>query len=287
MLRHTVDSALTAASLATDRSQELGLELRGVARVGHLSLPREGEEGQGEGMVEVGSTVDNLVRVAGGVAVGQAVLLVGEAGVGNTSVVGELARRTGRTLYTLQVHFTSSPAHLLTSSPPHLLTCLSAHLITCSSAHMLSYSPAHPVMLQVSDSMDERLVVACTAPRGSSPAPSHRSHLSSLDRDKMPQHITDRLDCAGFGVFFTCQFQNCFRFCSRTIKNHKAKLLAHMPFLECKKVTFPICVTKIIITFNSSILFGNILGEVLPSPPCQTFYIEGLVKLRMNIFLFN
>ena len=117
VLRHTVDSAMTAAALATDRSQEqeLGLELRGVARVGHLSLPREGEEGLEEGMVEVGSTVENLVRVAGGVAVGQAVLLVGEAGVGKTSVVRELARRTGRTLLTLQVHH--SLAHFITCLP--------------------------------------------------------------------------------------------------------------------------------------------------------------------------
>ena len=28
---------------------------------------------------------------------------------------------------------------------------------------------------------------------------------------------------------------------------------------------------------------GNILGEVLPSPPCQTVYTESLVMLGMNI----
>ena len=35
-------------------------------------------------MVEVGSTVEKLVRVVGGMAMGQAVELLGEAGVGKT-----------------------------------------------------------------------------------------------------------------------------------------------------------------------------------------------------------
>ena len=54
-------------------------------------------------LVEVGSTLDNLVQAAGAVAVGQPVLLVGEAGVGKTSLVRELAHRTGKELLTLQV----------------------------------------------------------------------------------------------------------------------------------------------------------------------------------------
>ena len=56
-------------------------------------------------MVEVGSTMENLVQVAGAVAIGQPVLLVGEAGVGKTSLVRELAGRTGKELLTLQVGF--------------------------------------------------------------------------------------------------------------------------------------------------------------------------------------
>ena len=56
-------------------------------------------------MVEVDSTVENLVQVAGAVAIGQPVLLVGEAGVGKTSLVRELAGKTGKELLTLQVDF--------------------------------------------------------------------------------------------------------------------------------------------------------------------------------------
>ena len=49
--------------------------------------------------------MENLGEIAGAVAIGQQVLLVGEAGVGKTSLVRELAGRTGKELLTLQVGF--------------------------------------------------------------------------------------------------------------------------------------------------------------------------------------
>ena len=87
----------------------LEMELTGVTRLQHLSLLREQQEGSravsGAEMAEVGSTVENLGEIAGAVAIGQQVLLVGEAGVGKTSLVRELAGRTGKELLTLQVGF--------------------------------------------------------------------------------------------------------------------------------------------------------------------------------------
>jgi ABC-type glutathione transport system ATPase component len=101
-----VEIPLAAAGPATDTEQAPGLTLgpgARVARVGHLSLLREGEEGPGPGLVEVASTREGLARVAGAVAAGRPVLLVGEAGAGKTGLVRELARRAGRQLLTLQV----------------------------------------------------------------------------------------------------------------------------------------------------------------------------------------
>ena len=111
IVQYEVKEHLDISRLAEDTEQmpALEMELRGVTRLQHLSLLREQQEGSrgvsGAEMVEVGSTVENLVQVAGAVAIGQPVLLVGEAGVGKTSLVRELADRTGKELLTLQVGF--------------------------------------------------------------------------------------------------------------------------------------------------------------------------------------
>ena len=109
IVQYEVKEHLGISKLAEDTEQmpALDMELTGVTRLQHLSLLREQQEGfrgvSGTEMVEVGSTVENLVQVAGAVAIGQPVLLVGEAGVGKTSLVRELAGRTGKELLTLQV----------------------------------------------------------------------------------------------------------------------------------------------------------------------------------------
>ena len=112
VVQYEVREHLDVSQLAEDTKQlpALEMELTGVARLQHLSLLREQQDGgnggvSGAEMVEVGSTVENLVQVAGAVAIGQPVLLVGEAGVGKTSLVRELAGRTGKELLTLQVVF--------------------------------------------------------------------------------------------------------------------------------------------------------------------------------------
>ena len=112
IVQYEVKEYLDISQLAEDTEQmpALEMELTGVTRLQHLSLLREQQEGgcmgvSGSEMVEVGSTVENLVQVAGAVAIGQPVLLVGEAGVGKTSLVRELADRTGKELLTLQVDF--------------------------------------------------------------------------------------------------------------------------------------------------------------------------------------
>ena len=110
IVQYEVKEHLDRSQLAEDTEQlpALEMELTGVTRLQHLSLLREQQEGgclglSGTEMVEVGSTVENLLQVAGAVAIGQPVLLVGEAGVGKTSLVRELAGRTGKELLTLQV----------------------------------------------------------------------------------------------------------------------------------------------------------------------------------------
>ena len=108
-IEYEVKEHLDLGQLAEDSEQlpALEMDLTGVARLQHLSFLREtqgnSEDVLNSELVEVGSTLDNLVQVAGAVAVGQPVLLVGEAGVGKTSLVRELARRTGKELLTLQV----------------------------------------------------------------------------------------------------------------------------------------------------------------------------------------
>ena len=105
LITYKVQELLQAGALAQDfqQEQEMVLEQEQVARVGHLALVREGKEGKGASLVEVPSTCQALSDVAGAVAVGRPVLLLGEAGSGKTSLVRELARKTGRTLLTLQV----------------------------------------------------------------------------------------------------------------------------------------------------------------------------------------
>ena len=109
IVQYEVSEHLDISRLAEDREQmpALDMELTGVTRLQHLSLLKEQKQDRRgvsiSEMVEVGSTVENLVQVAGAVAIGQPVLLVGEAGVGKTSLVRELAGRTGKELLTLQV----------------------------------------------------------------------------------------------------------------------------------------------------------------------------------------
>ena len=111
VMQYTVNEHLDISRLAgsTEQMPALEMELTGVTRLQHLSLLKEQQEGRrgvsSTEMVEVGSTVENLLQVAGAVAIGQPVLLVGEAGVGKTSLVRELAGRTGKELLTLQVDF--------------------------------------------------------------------------------------------------------------------------------------------------------------------------------------
>ena len=111
IVQYEVKEHLDISRLTEDAEQmpALEMELTGVTRLQHLSLLREQQEGSravsSAEMVEVDSTVENLVQVAGAVAIGQPVLLVGEAGVGKTSLVRELAGRTGKELLTLQVGF--------------------------------------------------------------------------------------------------------------------------------------------------------------------------------------
>ena len=108
VMQYTVNEHLDISRLAgsTEQMPALEMKLTGVARLQHLSLLKEQQEGRGTSgtqMIEVSSTVENLVQVAGAVAIGQPVLLVGEAGGGKTSLVRELAARTGKELLTLQV----------------------------------------------------------------------------------------------------------------------------------------------------------------------------------------
>ena len=111
IVQYEVSEHLDISRLAEDREQmpALEMELTGVTRLQHLSLLKEQQEGRrgvpSSDMVEVESTVENLLQVAGAVSIGQPVLLVGEAGVGKTSLIRELAGRTGKELLTLQVDF--------------------------------------------------------------------------------------------------------------------------------------------------------------------------------------
>ena len=58
------------------------------------------------GLVSVASTRHNLECVGTAVSVGQPVLLLGDVGVGKTSLVMEWAARTGQKVVTLQVPMT-------------------------------------------------------------------------------------------------------------------------------------------------------------------------------------
>ena len=97
-----------AALLAVDCPQlAVSQEVTKVTALDHVSLVKVGSGGKGSGLVEVESTRSNLRHLAAGVSVGQPVLISGEVGVGKTSLVTELAARTGRQLLTLQVSDTT------------------------------------------------------------------------------------------------------------------------------------------------------------------------------------
>ena len=48
---------------------------------------------------------------------------------------------------------------------------------------------------------------------------------------------------SAFFQVFACRFQNCFRNCSRTVKNQDTNFVSHVPFLESKNFTFRSYVT--------------------------------------------
>ena len=77
-----------------------------VASIKHVSLPKcsaRHQQQQVSCMIEVDSARHNLEMVGAAVSVGQPVLLVGEVGVGKTSLVLEWGARTGQEVVTLQV----------------------------------------------------------------------------------------------------------------------------------------------------------------------------------------
>ena len=77
-----------------------------VASIKHVSLPKcstRHQQQQESCMIEVDSARHNLEMVGAAVSVGQPVLLVGEVGVGKTSLVLEWGARTGQEVVTLQV----------------------------------------------------------------------------------------------------------------------------------------------------------------------------------------
>ena len=109
LLKYNLQLPAQSALLAVDRPQvEVSEGLRKVTALGHVSLVKVGQgESATTGLVEVESTRHNLLHLGAGVSVGQPVLISGEVGVGKTSLVRELAARTGRDLLTLQVSDTT------------------------------------------------------------------------------------------------------------------------------------------------------------------------------------
>ena len=113
LLKYNLRYPGQAALLAADSPQlEVREEMSRVSSLEHVSLVKVGRGREGTGLVEVESTRHNLQQLAAGVSVGQPVLISGEVGVGKTSLVSELAARTGRELVTLQVS-DSTDARLL------------------------------------------------------------------------------------------------------------------------------------------------------------------------------
>ena len=84
-----------------------------VASINHVSLPKCATVNTSDsGLVEVPSTTHNLQSVGAAVCVGQPVLIVGDVGVGKTSLVLEWGARCGHEVVTLQVS-DSTDARLL------------------------------------------------------------------------------------------------------------------------------------------------------------------------------
>ena len=112
-----VEDKCEAATLAIDCSQEeTNIVPTKVASIEHVSLPKCATRNEsflpcGQ-MVEVQSTKHNLQSVGAAVSVGQPVLIVGDVGVGKTSLVMEWGVRCGQEVVTLQIS-DSTDARLL------------------------------------------------------------------------------------------------------------------------------------------------------------------------------
>ena len=108
VLKYQIEPQQQVLQLAADCPQvDLPFTPSKVSSVNHVSLPRlkcEAEAAASPGLVSVASTSHNLECVGAAVSVGQPVLLLGDVGVGKTSLVMEWAARTGQRVVTLQVH---------------------------------------------------------------------------------------------------------------------------------------------------------------------------------------
>ena len=110
VLKYQIDPQQQVLQLAVDCPQvDLPFTPTKVSSVDHVSLPRlsavssVSEAPDSPGLVSVASTRHNLECVGAAVSVGQPVLLLGDVGVGKTSLVMEWAARTGQKVITLQV----------------------------------------------------------------------------------------------------------------------------------------------------------------------------------------
>ena len=110
VLKYHIEPQQQVLQLAADCPQvELPFTPTKVSSVDHVSLPRlssVSESPLSPGLVSVASTRHNLECVGTAVSVGQPVLLLGDVGVGKTSLVMEWAARTGQKVVTLQVPMT-------------------------------------------------------------------------------------------------------------------------------------------------------------------------------------
>ena len=113
VLKYHVVKTRDSLALGFDSPQEdLSYVPTKVSSIGHVSLPKTSSHVVNTAMVEVDSTKTNLQAVGATVCVGQPVLIVGDVGVGKTSLVVDWAARTGQDLVTLQVS-DSTDARLL------------------------------------------------------------------------------------------------------------------------------------------------------------------------------
>jgi len=105
VVKYHIKELVSMAMLAQDTKQcYLEQNSTKVVTLDHVSLTRKGPSMTNmAALVEVNSTKENLLAVGSAVSVGQPVLLVGEVGVGKTSLVVEWGARTGREVLTLQV----------------------------------------------------------------------------------------------------------------------------------------------------------------------------------------